>query len=293
MAAPTEGSDPRTIPQRWAEDGYVVVRQFFAGDELAAIAAQVHHDCAAAISRWDPRRAVVGGRGDNSGMLMPEEQLMFEPLGGADGPPQLRAMFGLHERSQYYAALLRHPRLLALTASLFDGQSAVGEAVQFIAKPPRTKYEFPLHQDNAYGQFWEPAQEVATGVLALDRQRADDGAIVVWKGSNHLPVLPHTPSTTLGASLAMVEQPGVARFPEVVLELDPGDLSFHAPNTIHRTGARRDGSDGSRRNLGLIFRSARATKDDQAIAAAAARIAAEGEVGAPAPMGVEQRQCKM
>ena len=41
MAAPTEGSDPRTIPQRWAEDGYVVVRQFFAGDELAAIAAQV------------------------------------------------------------------------------------------------------------------------------------------------------------------------------------------------------------------------------------------------------------
>ena len=232
-------------------------------------------------------------------MLMADAQLMFEPPDGhAQEPPQLRAMFGLHQRSEYYATLLSHPRLLALASSLWDGGAdaqaepeAVGEAVQYIDKAPHTSYEFPLHQDNAYGQFWEPSLEVATGVLALDSQRVGDGAVVVLKGSNELPVLPHTPSSALGASLAMVEQPDIGRFTEVVLELEPGDLSFHAPNTIHRTGA--NAGSGSRRNLGLIYRSSRAAKNEHAAAAAAARIAAESEAGAPPPMGVEQRRPKL
>lgn len=43
------------------------------------------------------------------------------------------------------------------------------------------------------------------------------------KGSHRLPVLPHTPSTTLGASLAMVDGTDLSRFPEVTLQLEPGD----------------------------------------------------------------------
>ena len=43
------------------------------------------------------------------------------------------------------------------------------------------------------------------------------------KGSHRLPVLPHTPSATLGASLAMVDGTDLSRFPEVTLQLEPGD----------------------------------------------------------------------
>ena len=87
-------------------------------------------------------------------------------------------------------------------SALFSGSGgpaeAVGKGVQYIDKAPHSSYQFPYHQDNAYGQFWEPAIEMATGALALDSQGADTGAIVVLKGSHKLSVFPHTPSTTLG-----------------------------------------------------------------------------------------------
>ena len=118
------------------------------------------------------------------------------------------------------------------------------------------------------------------------------------KGSHRLPVLPHTPSTTLGASLAMVDGTDLSRFPEVTLQLEPGDrkrssmcplcassqphraaatVSFHATNTIHRTGPNTSGTE--RRNLGLMYKTVRAQKNERAIAAAAERIAAESGGG--------------
>ena len=102
------------------------------------------------------------------------------------------------------------------------------------------------------------------------------------KGSHRLPVLPHTPSTTLGASLAMVDGTDLSRFPEVTLQLEPGDrkrsstqppcassqphraaatVSFHATNTIHRTGPNTSGIE--RRNLGLIYKTVRAQKNER------------------------------
>ena len=107
------------------------------------------------------------------------------------------------------------------------------------------------------------------------------------KGSHRLPVLPHTPSSCLGASLAMESAPDLEQFPEVVLELGPGDLSFHNTNTIHRTGA--NATSTSRRNLGLMYRSARAMKNERAREEAVQRTlpAASGAAtGAALPMGL-------
>ena len=47
-------------------------------------------------------------------------------------------------------------RLLEVASALFGGEECEAEEVQYITKAPHTTYQFPLHQDNAYGQFWEP-----------------------------------------------------------------------------------------------------------------------------------------
>eukprot|EP01048_Picozoa_sp_COSAG05_P009783 COSAG05_NODE_824_length_7108_cov_616.375375_3_plen_320_part_00 len=259
-----DDGDSRPLDQRWEEDGFVVLRQFFSGAELRAIQDHVQSSCEKAQACWDPAVATPGGSGESAGMLMAEQRIMFEvpqPDDSGAAPP-VRAMFGLHDQDAYYHSLLRHPRLLAVASTLFGGQQPVAEAVQYIDKPPQATYQFPYHQDNAYGQFWEPPSEFATGALALDSQTASSGAIVCLKGSHRLPVLPHIASSCLGASLAMEAAPDLTQFPEVVLELRPGDLSFHNTNTIHRTGA--NATSTSRRNLGLMYRSAHAMMNEHA-----------------------------
>jgi hypothetical protein len=102
-----------------------------------------------------------------------------------------------------------------------------------------------------------------------------------------LPVLPHLPSQCLGASLAMADPPDTNRYPEVVLEMEPGDLSFHNTNTIHRTG--RNLSDGHRRNLGFMYRTTRALKNEAARDDAVARLEQATGGGGDKPMGMGRK----
>eukprot|EP01052_Picozoa_sp_SAG31_P053859 SAG31_NODE_14019_length_831_cov_1.418033_1_plen_83_part_01 len=71
----------------------------------------------------------------------------------------------------------------------------------------------------------------------------------------------------------MVDAPDPDRYPEVALKLQPGDLSFHAANMIHRTGPNCTGD--QRRNLGFIYKTVRAKKNEGAIAEAARRAMSE------------------
>jgi hypothetical protein len=87
----------------------------------------------------------------------------------------------------------------------------------------------------------------------------------------------------------MVDSPDaamLAQCPEVVLAMEPGDMSFHAANTVHRTGPNLTA--GYRRNLGLMYHSPRCAMNPALRDAAAARIAAEGGDGAKGelPMGM-------
>ena len=95
--------------------------------------------------------------------------------GAVGAPPQVRALFGLHEQQDdpggFFSQLLQHPKLLALAARLLGGGSSssssssshvaplevVPSMVQFIDKAPRTTYAFPYHQDNACVALLAPA----------------------------------------------------------------------------------------------------------------------------------------
>ena len=158
-----------------------VARGFFAGAELEEIQRQVAATCAEARANWDAAVATPGGEGASSGMLMAERQVMFEHPTTWHvehmEPPAIRAMFRLGAQFPFFHSLLRHrapnpphlrghassdrvprctARLLEVASALFGGEECEAEEVQYITKAPHTTYQFPLHQDNAYGQFWEP-----------------------------------------------------------------------------------------------------------------------------------------
>ena len=217
------------------ENGFGVVPGFVSSEELAVIDRQLRLYLQKSLSGLEPGEAYYedGARGE------------------------VRCVFRIHQRSDYFAGLMRDPRLISLVEALYPGAEAEADGVMLIDKAPYATYEFPYHQDNAY-QFWNPAEAVAV-TLALDEASEENGAIVCLKGSHQAPILPHQPSGVTGASLGLVEKPDLSRYPEVSLDLEPGDLALHHVNVIHRTGPNRTAH--HRRNIGFAYHSSRARRD--------------------------------
>ena len=140
--------------------------------------------------------------------------------------------------------------------ALFD-DDPVCDGIQYIDKPPRATYEFPYHQDNGY-HFYEPARALAATV-ALDAQPTESGPIACLRGSHRLAILPHRLSGVLGASRGLVDAPDTAKYPEVAVALEPGDVLVHHTNVIHRTGPNRTAA--HRRNLGFTYHGAGVVED--------------------------------
>lgn len=222
----------------YARDGFAVVRGFVSDHELRAI----DEAFAACLASADPARD--------------PKDFVFED----DAAKSLRCVFRLNERSAFFDALSRDPRLIALARRACDAADVVCDGVMLIDKAPHSTYEFPLHQDNAY-QFWSPPDAVAI-TLALDPSDSESGAIVCLAGSHRVGIRPHQPSGVRGASRGLSDVPPAGRFPEAVLSLRPGDVSLHHVNVIHRTGRNRTGS--RRRNLGFAYRSSRCVRDEAA-----------------------------
>ena len=230
--------DYKAIAQAYHQHGYAIVPGLFPPDDLRAVEAQVQGYLREAIAAPEPGE-------------VHREDLPSSPI---------RCVFRMHERSDYFRKLMTEPRLISVVRAVFGGADVVADGVMLIDKAPHASYEFPLHQDNAY-QFWSPPEAVAA-TLALDESTAENGAIVCWRGSHTLAVLPHAPSGVAGASLGLVEPRQVSHYPEVALAMKPGDLALHHVNVIHRTGPNRTGR--HRRNLGFSFHSSRARRDEAA-----------------------------
>ena len=226
------------IAREYHENGFGVVPGFFSAEELAVVDRQLRLYLQESLSDLEAGEAY------------------FED--GDDGA--VRCVFRINQRSGYFSSLMWDPRLIALVEALYPGAAAEADGVMLIDKAPYASYRFPYHQDNAY-QFWNPAEAVAV-TLALDEADDRNGTIVCLKGSHQAPILPHQPSGVTGASLGLVEKPDLSRFPEVSLDLKPGDLSLHHVNVIHRTGPNRTAD--HRRNLGFAYHSSRARRDREA-----------------------------
>jgi ectoine hydroxylase-related dioxygenase (phytanoyl-CoA dioxygenase family) len=64
----------------------------------------------------------------------------------------------------------------------------------------------------------------------------------------------------MGFSQTLINPVDTIQYPEVQLCMKPGDICLHNTNTIHRSDPNK--TDKSRRQLGIIYRSSRAKRDE-------------------------------
>jgi phytanoyl-CoA hydroxylase len=228
--------DLKRIAEEFHRDGYTVIHRVFSREEVAEIERQL----AAFIRDVVPR-------------LKPGD-VYFEDT--PDKP--IKSIFRLHEHSEFFRQLMADERLLGLMRAIFPGGEIVQAGTAFFGKAARSGSVTPPHQDNAFQNLQPPEDLVCT--IAVDASTPENGVLTVQRGSHKLGLLPHRPSGVMGFSQTLINPVDTAEHPEVQLCMEPGDICLHHTNTIHRSGPNT--TDKSRRQLGLIYRSSRAKRDE-------------------------------
>ena len=234
-----------TIARQYNADGYAIVRGVFSPAEIA----EIDRELTAYIRDIVPTL----GSGD----------VYYED---APGKP-IKSLFRLDQRSEFFRKLTGDARILQILHALWPGAEIELELTAFFGKAAHSGSVTPPHQDNAFHNYHPPEDLVCT--IAIDKSTPANGALTVQKGSHKLGLLPHRPSGVMGFSQTLIDPIDETKYPAVQICMHPGDISLHHTNTIHSSGANT--TPCSRRQLGLVYRSTRAVRDE----AARARYQAE------------------
>lgn len=229
--------NPSSVATEFESNGFAMVRQLLSAQEVAEIDRQVM-DYIATIA----------------------PQLSSGEVYYEDSPARpVKALHGMNRHGEFFANLRAHPKILELIRAIWPEGEILQESVSYFGKPARDGSVTPPHQDN-YFQHWVPPLAL-TVTISIDESTPENGALIVARGS-HKQLFPHHPSGVMGFSMTMDDPVDTARFPEVHLSLRPGDIALHHIAVIHRSEA--NGSDRSRRQLALGYRSSLAKKDEAA-----------------------------
>ena len=230
----------QSICRQFNEDGFAIVRGVFTRDELAELERELDHYTRTIAPTLDPG------------------EVYFE-----DSPTRpIKSMFRMDKRSNTFRALLDDARLLDLGRAVYEGADVTLQTIMFFGKPAQDGSEAPPHQDNAF-QCWEPPESL-TFTIAIDASTADNGILICQKGSHRLGLLPHRPSGLMGFSQTLIDPVDSAKFPEVALCMEPGDLCLHSIDAVHRSSPNR--TNRSRRQLAVACHSSRAGQNQESLA---------------------------
>ncbi|MGE5766157.1 MAG: phytanoyl-CoA dioxygenase family protein [Bacteroidota bacterium] len=220
--------------RQFEAEGYAIVRGVFALDEVA--------EMAAAFDRIRAR-ALAGGRSwrDRNVYFC----LAEEPGHG----PVLRYAQWVAWLDPVLEQVRRDPRLLAILEPLI-GRDLKQIINQLHWKPPGARAEFGFHQDSRSRRPRETYRDLArsyvqTGI-AIDRQTAENGAVVVVPGSHRrgeLPFDPARPSMHEALDDQDLVRLGVDPEAAVTLRLEPGDVALWHVHTLHGSGPNRSAMD--------------------------------------------------
>jgi ectoine hydroxylase-related dioxygenase (phytanoyl-CoA dioxygenase family) len=228
-------SDLKTCCDR---DGFVVVRQFLASNELAALQQN--------LDRYI--RDVVP--------TLPEREAFYEDRSRPDTLKQLQRM----DRDPFFADYRRDSRWVTLAEALL-GDPATTDQPEWFNKPPGTNHVTPPHQDNFYFCLVPP--RVLTIWLALDRVDAENGCLRYVAGSHLRGFRPHARSNVLGFSQGITDYSAEDFVRERAVPLEPGDAVAHFGMTIHRADANLSQA-RHRRSFAMVFRGESCRRDDDA-----------------------------
>ena len=219
----------------WAQNGYAIVRGFFAREEVAAIGEEIDRVHA---------EGVAHGRSFRHG------NLLYKVARNGQGPVVQMVQWPSYHRPALDAVRL-DPRFAALLEPLI-GRDIKQIINQLHWKAPGAAGDFAWHQDS---RFRRPAEcyrnldtsYVQTG-LAIDPHNAQSGGMsFVPRSHVHGDLDLDTADDVLGRSMqdAALERVGLSADDAVQLELDPGDLALWNPYLVHGSGTNR--SDHRRR----------------------------------------------
>ncbi len=189
---------------------------------------------------------------------LPSEHVFYEKK---DDHETLKQIQHLEEHDPWFCALFKEGPFRSLAAELLGGDCKPVN-MQYFNKPPHSSKPTPPHQDGHY--FMLKPCEAVTMWLALDHVNEKNGCIRYLRGSNHLGLLPHGKTTTLGFSQGISDYAKHCDVTaEVPIHASPGDLLAHHALTVHRADANHS-ADRQRRAIGFIYYSASAKHDEVA-----------------------------
>jgi phytanoyl-CoA hydroxylase len=242
--------NPQKVRADFRRDGFVVLRGFYSPNEMQEI--EQH------LARY--LRDVIP--------TLPAEEAFYEVKGQ---PDTLKYAKNMDKHDAFFRKMYENERIVKLCELLLDGP-VVGANLAMFNKPPRIGEQTPPHQDGFY--FMLNPMEALTLWLALDRVDTENGCVRYVPGSHLKPMRPHQRTKVLGFSQGITDfgTPDDLKN-EVAMTAQPGDLLAHHCMTIHRADPNR--SDRTRRAIGIVYDSAAAKPDDQAIEAYQKKLMAE------------------
>ncbi len=215
---------PKAQLAAYERDGYAVVRQVFAEDEVKA---------------WSNETARLWDLQD-VGPANPRLQWRDHQEGGQTAD-RLDPVLDI---SPTFDRLAHDPRILERLALLLGGRPVPLKA-KLISKWPGTA-GYSMHQDYPYWDWLNiPADHLVNAFIAIDPATAENGAVEVVPGYHHerLPAPAESPLDTDPAHLDLSCS--------TLLELAPGDVAVTHSLVPHRSGANR--SARSRQQLILTY----------------------------------------
>ncbi|MCG8586169.1 MAG: phytanoyl-CoA dioxygenase family protein [Pirellulales bacterium] len=215
--------DHERIHAAYQNDGVVRVRGFFSGAQVLAV-------------REELKRYI---RDDLAGK--PYDARTYE----SDGRT-VRNLWRLEQHNAFFNELAMGDDLTKLVAPLV-GSSPILWGVETFNKPSRVGSGVPWHQDNAY--FCLAPPNALTVWVALDAVTVENGPVQFIKGSHRIGAQPTRNSGVRGNSIGLATPPSFEANNLYCGVLDPGDITIHHCQTLHRSSPNR--TDKSR--LGLLF----------------------------------------
>jgi phytanoyl-CoA hydroxylase len=232
--------NPSELKAAYDRDGFVVVRGFLAGSDLAELRSE--------LDRYI--REVVPGLPDRDAFYVDR-----------DRPETLKQMQHM-QGDPFFRAYCEHPRWRAL-ADLLTGETTHCHGPEWFNKPPGTASPTPPHQDNYY--FCLAPPNVVTLWLALDPIDPENGCLRYVRGSHLRPVRDHAASNVLGFSQGITDYGPDDNAAEVLIRLLPGDVVGHHGNLIHRADPNAT-PDRNRRAFAMVFQGESCRRDEAAFA---------------------------
>ncbi|MFM7056468.1 MAG: phytanoyl-CoA dioxygenase family protein [Planctomycetota bacterium] len=231
--------NPGTLRDEFVAEGYVVIRGFLSGGQLAMLREQ--------LERYI--REVVPGLGGGDAFYEDRSR-----------PETLKQLHRI-EQDAFFAGYLGHSLWRHTAEALLGEPVRSPQGAEWFNKPPATAHATPPHQDNFY--FCLAPPQVLTMWLALDDVDEENGCLRYVPGSHKRGIRPHTRTSTLGFSQGIADYDKEDRRQEVAVPAEPGDVLIHHGNTIHRADANRS-LVRHRRSFGMVFQGQSSVRDELA-----------------------------